>query len=165
MPDGRVAFLDFGCIAEFEPELRGKINTVVRGVLTDDLELWRSAMESIGYLPPGLELSTDTLWQQMQVYYAFILEDGVSFTPEMAAQMVRQNLAITGETGRINRQLTIPGGVVFIQRITFGFSGLMAGILAQGPWKSITAEYVLDAPPATELGRQSQAFSPPGMWV
>jgi predicted unusual protein kinase regulating ubiquinone biosynthesis (AarF/ABC1/UbiB family) len=164
LTDGRVAFLDFGCIAEFDQELKEKINTVVRGVLSGDLELWRSAMESIGYVPLDLNVSTEALWQQMHVYYEFILEDGVTFTPELAAAMVRQNLSMTGEAGRLNRQLTIPQGVVFIQRITFGFSGLMAGILATGPWKSITEEYVLDAGPSTPMGLESARFDPQG-WV
>ena len=86
------------------------------------------------------------------VYYTFILEDGVTFTPELAGAMIKQNLALTGEAGRVNRQLNIPRGVVFTQRITFGFTGLMASMRATGPWRSITAEYVLGTEPSTPLG-------------
>ncbi len=78
--------------------------------------------------------------------------------------MARQNLALTGEAGRINRQLNIPEGVVFIQRITFGFTGLMASIRATGPWRSITQEYVAGLEPCTPLGRRSAAHSPED-WV
>jgi predicted unusual protein kinase regulating ubiquinone biosynthesis (AarF/ABC1/UbiB family) len=160
MPDGKVGFLDFGCISQFSDELRSDINGVVRGVVTGDIEAWRRGMEKIGYVPPGIELTTDQLWDQMRVYYRFILEDGVTFTPELAATMVRRHLALTGEAGRINRQLNIPAGVVFIQRITFGFTGLMASINATGPWRSITEEYVIDRPPSTALGIESARHSP-----
>jgi predicted unusual protein kinase regulating ubiquinone biosynthesis (AarF/ABC1/UbiB family) len=163
-PDGKVAFLDFGCISEFEPGLLENINSVVAGVLTGDIERWRRGMETIGYVPAGTALSTDELWQQMRVYYTFILNDGVTFTPELAGAMVKRHLAMTGEEGRINRQLNIPAGVVFIQRITFGFTGLMASIRATGPWRSITEEYVLGRPPSTELGALSAQHSPGG-WV
>ena len=164
LDDGSVAFLDFGCITEFEPRLQAGINELIAGVLTSDLPRWRAALEAVGYVPQGTELTNEELWEQMRVYYTFILEDNVPFTPDVAASMIRQNLQLTGEVGRINRQLNIPQGVVFTQRITFGFTGLMASIRAVGPWKSITEEYVLHREPSTELGRLSAAHSPDA-WV
>jgi predicted unusual protein kinase regulating ubiquinone biosynthesis (AarF/ABC1/UbiB family) len=164
LDDGSVAFLDFGCITEFEPELRAKINELIAGVLTGDLPRWRAALEAVGYVPPGTELTNEELWEQMRIYYTFILQDGQTFTPEVAAAMIQRNLQLTGEAGRINRQLNIPQGVVFTQRITFGFTGLMASIRATGPWRSITEEYVLHREPCTELGRLSAAHSPDS-WV
>ncbi len=164
LDDGSVAFLDFGCITEFEPQLQAGINELIAGVLTRDLPRWRRALEAIGYVPPGVELTNEQLWEQMSIYYTFILEDNTPFTPDVAAAMIRQNLSLTGEVGKVNRQLNIPQGVVFTQRITFGFTGLMASIRAVGPWKSITEEYVLDREPCTELGRLSAAHSPE-RWV
>lgn len=158
--DGRVAFLDFGCIAEFDDELRRDLNQLIASVLQGDLAAWRAAMDKVGYVPPDADVTTDELWEQTRLYYTFILEDGVTFTPELAAAMVRQNLTLTGDAGRVNRQVTIPRGVVFTQRITFGFTGLMASIAATGPWRSIVEEYVLERPPSTDLGRLSAAHSP-----
>lgn len=156
LDDGTVAFLDFGCIAEFDQELLDQVNALIGGVLEGDKDQWRKAMEDIGYVPANVDLTTEELWEQLRVFYSFILEDGVTFTPEMAATMIRQNLTMTGEAGRINRQLNIPRGVVFTQRITFGFAGLMASIRATGPWRSITAEYVLHTEPCTALGEESK---------
>jgi predicted unusual protein kinase regulating ubiquinone biosynthesis (AarF/ABC1/UbiB family) len=164
LDDGSVAFLDFGCVTDFEPRLRKGINELIAGVLTKDLPRWRAALEAIGYVPQGAALTNEELWEQMRIYYTFILEDNTPFTPEVSAAMIRQNLQLTGEVGRINRQLNIPQGVVFTQRITFGFTGLMSSIRAVGPWRSITAEYVLHEEPCTELGRLSAAFAP-GRWV
>ena len=164
LADGSVAFLDFGCITEFDPVLLGNLNELIAGVVTSDLPRWRRGMDAVGYVPEGSRLTTEELWEQMKIYYGFILEDGVPFTPEMAAAMVRQNLQLTGDTGRVNRQLNIPQGVVFTQRITFGFTGLMASINATGPWRSIVEEYVLGKSPATDLGRLSAQHSP-DQWV
>jgi predicted unusual protein kinase regulating ubiquinone biosynthesis (AarF/ABC1/UbiB family) len=160
----KVAFLDYGCINEFSPELMANINSVVAGVVTGDLDRWRQGMQTIGYVPEGANLTTDELWNQMRVYYTFILKDGVTFTPELAGAMVKQNLAMTGEAGRINRKLNIPPGVIFIQRITFGFCGLMASLRATGPWRSITEEYVLGRAPCTPLGELSAQHMGEG-WV
>jgi hypothetical protein len=91
-------------------------------------------------------------------------DDGVTFTPELAAKMVKQNLQLSGDAGRVNRKLNIPPGMVFTQRINFGFTGLMASLQAQGPWNSIIREYVSGALPASDLGRRSQDWSP-NEWV
>ena len=85
--------------------------------------------------------------------------DDLAFTPELAAEMVRRNTQTTGEGGRINRYCNVPGGMVFLTRITFGLTGLLATLGAQGPWRAIVAEYIDDAPPATHLGRLSAASS------
>jgi predicted unusual protein kinase regulating ubiquinone biosynthesis (AarF/ABC1/UbiB family) len=159
LKDGTVAFLDFGCISEFTPPLLRGINELIAGVLTGDLERWRRGLVMVGYLPESSDLNTEEMWEQMKVYYTFILDDNVTFTPETSAAMIRQNLQLTGEAGRINRKLNIPQGVVFTQRITFGFTGLMASIRAVGPWRAITEEYVLGREPATELGRLSAQHS------
>ena len=157
LPDGKVAFLDYGCISEFEPELVHQINELISGVVNRDLPRWRRALDAIGYVPPGVTLTTEEIWEQLKIYYTFVLEDNVTYTPEVAAALVRQNLQLTGEAGRVNRQLNIPASVVFTQRITFGFAGLMASIHATGPWQSITREYVMGDPPATALGQASRA--------
>jgi len=164
LDDGTVAFLDFGCVSEFSADLRAKLNTMIAGVVSGDIAAWRRGMVEVGYVPAGLAISDEELWEHMRLYYEFILEDGVAFTPEMAAAMVRRNVQLTGDAGRLNRQLNIPRGVVFTQRINFGFAGLMATIQARGPWHSIIREYVLNAPPCTDLGRASAAHSPAG-WV
>ncbi|MFN0094766.1 MAG: ABC1 kinase family protein [Dehalococcoidia bacterium] len=162
--DGSVAFVDFGCVAEFSSSRRRHLNEMIAGVVDGDLDVWRKAMEDIGYLPPDSDISTQELWDHMRLYYSFIVGDGVTFTPDLAAQMVKQNLQLSGEVGRVNRKLNIPAGMVFTQRINFGFTGLMASLRANGPWASIISEYVKGSPPATALGRQSQAWSPTG-WI
>lgn len=164
MADGRVAFIDYGCVVEFAPALREQLNRMIAGVILGDLDQWRAGMVEVGYVPPDLDLETAELWEHMRLYYSFIVEDGVRFTPELAASMVRQNLQLSGETGRVNRKLNIPQGVVFTQRINFGFAGLMASLEASGPWHSIIREYTLGEGPATALGRASASHTP-RMWV
>jgi predicted unusual protein kinase regulating ubiquinone biosynthesis (AarF/ABC1/UbiB family) len=157
LADGRVAFVDYGCVVEFAPKVREELNSLIAGVVQGDIERWRRGMEAIGYVPKDGSFTTEELWEHMRIFYCFV-EDDVTFTPELAAAIARRNVTLTGETGTINRQLNIPEGMIFTQRINFGLAGLMATLRARGPWKSIIAEYVLDAEPATELGRQEAAW-------
>ena len=158
-PDGRVAFVDYGCVAEFEPEVVDRFKRLLGALYAGDLPGWRSAVERVGILREGAPYSTEQLYEHMKWFWAPVLEERVTFTKELAAEMVRRNTQATGEGGMINRWLNIPAGMVFLSRINFGLAGLLAGLEAEGPWRGIIAEYVFGSPPCTELGRLSAETS------
>lgn len=155
--DGRVAFVDYGCVAEFSRETVDGFCSILDGLIRGDREAWRAACEEIGILKRGAPWSTAELYEHMHWFWAPVLEPELTFTRDLAAEMVRRNMMTTGEGGRINRWLNIPEGMVFLTRINFGLAGLLASIDAHGPWRGIIREYVYDEPPCTELGRLSAA--------
>jgi predicted unusual protein kinase regulating ubiquinone biosynthesis (AarF/ABC1/UbiB family) len=159
LENGSVGFVDYGCVTEFPDDVvtqfRGLIDTLMRG----DFEAWRRATEGVGILRPGAPFSTEELYDHMHWFWEPILHERVTFTRELAAEMVRRNAATTGQGGAINRHLNIPPGMVFLTRINFGLAGVLAAIDADGPWRGIVREYVYGEPPSTELGRRSAASS------
>jgi predicted unusual protein kinase regulating ubiquinone biosynthesis (AarF/ABC1/UbiB family) len=159
LDDGSVAFVDYGCVAEFSEEAIAGFRRVIRALTADDREAWRSAITDMGILRPEAPFSTEELFEHMHWYWKPILEPEVTFTPELAAEMVRRNTQSTGQGGRINQHCNVPEGMVFLTRINFGLAGLLASVRAHGPWRAIVAEYIDGAPPATELGRLSAATS------
>jgi hypothetical protein len=88
-----------------------------------------------------------------------VLHEQLTFTPELAAEMIRRNTQTTGLGGQINFWCNVPAGMVFLTRINFGLAGLFASLRARGPWRAIVREYVAGAPPSTELGRMSAETS------
>jgi hypothetical protein len=152
-----VAFVDYGCIAEFPQLVVEQFSALIRALYDGDLERWRAATETVGLLRPGAPQTTEQLYAHMQWFWAPVLEPEVTFTRELAAEMVRRNAQTTGEGGQINRQLNIPAGMVFLSRINFGLAGLFAALEARGAWRGIIAEYILDRPPSTDQGRLSAA--------
>jgi predicted unusual protein kinase regulating ubiquinone biosynthesis (AarF/ABC1/UbiB family) len=159
LDDGSVAFVDYGCVAEFSPAAIDGFKRVIRALLAGDLEEWRAAVEAIGILRPDAPFTTEELYDHMHWYWAPILDEEVAFTPELAAEMVRRNTQTTGIGGRINQQCNVPEGMIFLTRINFGLSGLLANIGAKGPWRAIVREYIDGTPPSTELGRLSAQTS------
>lgn len=155
LEDGRVGFVDYGCVAEFDAAIIEGFKRLIRALDRGDREGWRAATEALGILLPGAPFTTDELYEHMHWYWAPILEDEVEFTPELAAEMVRRNTMTTGLGGQINRHCNVPEGMVFLTRINFGLAGLFASLRARGPWRAIVREYVEGAPPSTELGRRS----------
>lgn len=157
--DGSVAFVDYGCIAQFSDDAIDGFKRIIRALFAEDREEWRRAIEDVGILKRDAPFTTAELYDHMHWYWAPILEDDVTFTPEMAGEMVRRNTQTFGEGGRINQWCNVPEGMVFLTRINFGLAGLLAGMRARGPWRAIVREYIDNAPPATNLGRQSAATS------
>ena len=152
--DGQVAFLDYGCIAEFDDGAINGFKRLLRSLYASDLPAWREATEAIGLLKRDAPFETERLWEHMKWFWAPVLEDEVTFTRELAGEMVRRNTQTGGPGGEINRYLNIPPGMVFLSRINFGLAGLLAAIEARGPWRGIIAEFIDDAPACTEIGRR-----------
>lgn len=162
LEDGRVGFVDYGCVAEFDNAVVEGFKRLIRALDRGDREAWRAATEEVGILLPNAPFTTDELYEHMHWYWAPILEDEVEYTPELAAEMVRRNTMTAGLGGQINRYCNVPEGMVFLTRINFGLAGLFASLRARGPWRAIVREYVDDAPPSTELGRLSAATTRSG---
>lgn len=160
--DGRIGFVDYGCIVEFDDGTIAKFVAIIRAILNHDLEAWRRAVEAAGILQPDAPFTTEELWDHMHWYWAPILEDDVTFTPELAAEMIARNTETAGQGGRINQHCNVPEGMVYLTRINFGLAGVLGSLRATGPWRQIVREYIDNAAPATELGRLSAAASPPG---
>ena len=157
--DGGVAFVDYGCVATFEPGVIAQFKAILFALYDSDLAGWRAATEAVGILTPDAPFTTEDLYEHMHWFWKPVLEEEFAFTPEGAAEMIRHNTMTTGRGGEINRRLNIPAGQFFLSRINFGLAGLLGSLQARGPWRGIIAEYLYDAPPSTELGRRSAASS------
>jgi predicted unusual protein kinase regulating ubiquinone biosynthesis (AarF/ABC1/UbiB family) len=157
--DGRMAFLDYGQVSQFPPNIVERFANIIRALLDGDLERWRRACETLGILLPDSPYSTDVLYDHMRWFWAPILEDEVEMTPEIAGEMVRRNAQTTGHGGQINQWCAIPEGMVFLTRINFGLAGVLSALRATGPFRAIVEEYVCGAPPSTPLGEASWATS------
>lgn len=157
MDDGAIGFVDYGCVAEFSEATLAGFKQVIRTLMAGDREGWRRATEAIGILRPGAPFTTEQLYEHMHWYWAPVLAEEVTFTPELAGEMVRRNTQTGGLGGQINRWCNVPEGMVFLTRINFGLAGLFANLRATGPWAAIVAEYVDGTLPSTELGRLSAA--------
>ncbi|MEX2246911.1 MAG: AarF/ABC1/UbiB kinase family protein [Dehalococcoidia bacterium] len=157
--DGGVAFVDYGCVAEFSDGSIAGFKGVLRALFAGEREGWREAVVGMGILRADAPFSTEELYEHMHWYWEPVLHKELAFTPELAAEMVRRNTATIGRGGEINRWCNVPEGMVFLTRINFGLAGILGSLGARGPWRAIVREYIEDAPPATELGRLSAATS------
>ncbi|MDZ7729472.1 MAG: AarF/UbiB family protein [Dehalococcoidia bacterium] len=73
LEDGSVAFVDYGCVAEFSDDVLEGFRRIVRALIEDDRTEWREAVEDIGILSRDAPFDTETLYEHMHWYWAPIL--------------------------------------------------------------------------------------------
>ena len=79
--DGGVAFVDYGCVAEFSEETIAGFVRILRAVMNVEHDEWRLAVEAAGILRPNAPFTTEELWEHMHWYWAPVLDDEITFTP------------------------------------------------------------------------------------
>jgi hypothetical protein len=58
----------------------------------------------------------------------------------------------------VQRKINMPPDFALVNRLQWGLTSILAQLRATNNWRRIRDEYLSDAPPSTELGRQSAAF-------
>jgi predicted unusual protein kinase regulating ubiquinone biosynthesis (AarF/ABC1/UbiB family) len=146
MPDGRVAFIDYGCVQLFSRETIAAVVEVRHRVVGGERgEPLRDVLRA-SYGMPDLE---DELWAFVEQY----LE--ASFAPLIRPQPFRYDRAYTEGLMRMTlagklkfvRQVLRHGvqeakqpGLVFLNRINFGMASILAMLEAEGEWRALMAD-------------------------
>ncbi len=138
MPDGRVAFLDFGCVKHFDPQFIADFQVLNRAYLTGDRDGYFKKACDMKFVKAGHEhkVDRDWLWDYARWFYLPILEDAeFEFTPAYCKQALS---VIFGENMRL---LNMPPEYVMLNRITFGLNSIMSRLGAKENWRKLSMQY------------------------
>jgi predicted unusual protein kinase regulating ubiquinone biosynthesis (AarF/ABC1/UbiB family) len=162
-PGGRVTFLDFGLVKRFTDEEIEVLESMIQAMVLDrDIPRYRSIIERIGMLQPGLEFTDVEVEDYFGHFYDFVLRDEVAtITPEYASETVRRFFDASGPYGPIMKAANVPPSFVIIQRINLGLYAIFGQIRATANWRRISEELwpIVGGPPSTELGREHAAWA------
>ena len=158
LPDGRVAFLDFGLVRAVDPGTLELLLELVQALIHEDRERGRSALEGIGILNRRTP-EVDAIWDHLKFLNAPVLEDR-EFTIDKA---LVQKIAAAGMDPRSPafktlRKVGIPGIMVTFNRMSFGVASLLGRLEATANWQAIARELWAGEPSQTELGREERAW-------
>jgi len=162
-PGGQVTFLDFGLVKRFSREELDVLRRMIEAmVLHRDIATYRSIVEEIGMLKPGLDFSDEEVEDYFGHFYEFVLRDEVTtITSEYASETVRRFFDTSGPHGRIMKAANVPPAFVIIQRINLGLYAIFGQLHATANWRRISEEIwpFVAAPPATESGRRAAEWA------
>jgi predicted unusual protein kinase regulating ubiquinone biosynthesis (AarF/ABC1/UbiB family) len=158
-PDGRVAFLDFGCVKYFPSEMLGDWRALVRAHLAGDRGAFVAQLVALGFIPSGDGFDREVLFDYFGYFYEPIQEDReFVFSRAYNARSFKQVFKPEGKFAGLAQRLNMPRDFVFVNRIQWGVHSVLAHLEARGNFHRIERELLLGEPPATELGRLDHHF-------
>jgi predicted unusual protein kinase regulating ubiquinone biosynthesis (AarF/ABC1/UbiB family) len=156
---GQVTFLDFGLVKRWSPgeweRLRPSLDAIV--VDRDPVQLV-AAMEDVGFLAPGHGLAPDDVYDYVSAPYRPYLSDEFRFDRSFVQDTLGAIIDVNGPSAHVIERLNLPPSFVVLDRVVWGVSAILGKIGITRPWRAMLLEYLVDAPPATELGETELAW-------
>ncbi|MBI2169704.1 MAG: AarF/ABC1/UbiB kinase family protein [Actinobacteria bacterium] len=156
--DGRVTFLDYGCVKHFPPDHIERQRALLRAEWAGDGDTMRRHLVDFGFIKPDDATPPERLVEWWQTWDQPILQDAFTYTAEFAEAAAKANFDPTSEWYEISRRFNLPKDFVFLTRINLGLNSIFAGLGAHNCWRAIGQEWWEGGPPATELGRLDHDF-------
>lgn len=143
-PDGRVVFLDYGCVKAFEPEYVEQLAALAHAVVEDDEVLIHAACIDLKIVDAKTKYDRAAARELLRYLYAPILEDRVfRLTSEYNSQFLRKMILKNKNLFK----LSLPGEMVFLNRINFGLFSVMAELGADVNWAEMGRQFRLGRDP------------------
>ena len=162
-PGGRVTFLDFGLVKHFDAAEVQMFQRMAKGLVIDhDVTAYRAALVDAGVIKPELPMDDDRMVEYFGYFYESVMErQPFTFTTEYASKAVGRLMPMPGsEFPEIQKFGNLPPAFVILQRINLGMASVLGHMRACADFRAVAEELwpFVQAPPATELGRQEAAW-------
>lgn len=142
LPDGAVGFLDFGCVQPISNYNRRRIVEGHVALAEGNFAGFEVPMAEMLHARDG------THRQQMSSYMRYavspLLESPFRITREFAAEVVRRFRAMAKTMIRLDRSeyAAMPEGILFLNRLQFGFYSVLARLDVEADYASVEAGFL-----------------------
>lgn len=134
--DGRVTFLDFGCVRRYDPKMIAAWKRVALSVLDDDRNRFGACFGALGMVPNPKRFDWDHQWQVMKyLYRPFMATASNPFTYTHA--YVQESYGVLLFDNPNQRRMAMPAEWVFLNRLQWGLNSILASLNASGAWGEI----------------------------
>lgn len=134
--DGRVTFLDFGCVRRYEPKMIAAWKRVALSVLDDDQNRFRAVFGGLGMVPSPKKFDWDHQWEVMRyLYRPFRATKKEPFT--YTHEYVEESYGVLLFDNPNQRRMSMPAEWVFLNRLQWGLNSILASLRASGGWGEI----------------------------
>lgn len=155
--DGRVGFLDFGCVKVVSEGFRRDYIRTIRAVLDGRQEDMRFSMIGAGFIAADSTLGTEEIYRWWtEILHEWLAPQPVVYSQETAQRAVLGVLALAPDSPA--RRMSIPDDAVFMTRIGLNINTICARLGATLHTRSIQDDMDGIAAPSTRLGKQHHAW-------
>ena len=163
MPDGRVAFIDFGMTRRVSVEdLEVEIEAVRLG-MDGNAEGLHRQLGSMGFFDPSdREVTPQTVFEHFHDVCSWYIEDReVTIDRQLVAQVLIDFGDPRSRHWQLMRRETMPPQAMLARRMEALVLGVLGQLEATANWHRVAREWLLGEPPSTELGRLEESFHTP----
>lgn len=141
-PDGRITFFDFGCVQDIPIERRRTVVRMHKAAAAHDWERARQAGREMLETRGGA-------YEERALAYLFKILEPVSdspfrFTPEyvrLVVRMFKDNFKDFGKGEQGDGFVPLPDGMIFLNRLQFGFYSILARLNASVDYAAVEAGF------------------------
>ncbi len=153
-PDGRVTFLDFGCVKFFDERTTAAMRALHVHHLAGDRDRFRAELVGLGFMTDSATLSPELYYDYMGFFYEPFSRDAeYTFTTDYTSKSLAHVFdARDPKYGQVPKQSNMPRDFVLLNRLQWGLWPLLADLSARNNWHRIHREYIEGAAPSTALG-------------
>lgn len=160
MPDGRVAFLDFGMTRTLDAEHVQAEMAVIRAGLRGDAQELRRRLAALGYFDPDDEFVTpELIMAHFRAVTDWHLDDRER---TLDADYVRELVIDMGDPRsrfwELMKHQTMPPEALLARRMETMTVGVLGQLGSRANWHRIEREWLFGDPPATPLGQAEAEF-------
>jgi len=128
--DGRVVFLDFGCVRRFDRAFLDAERALARAVVEGRRSDFRELAMATGMVPNARGFDFDLHWEMLHHQYQPFCSPRFAFTSEF----VRRGMDLARPSNPNLRKLAIAPQWIWMQRLLWGLYAVLARLRAEGPF-------------------------------
>jgi serine/threonine protein kinase len=155
--DGRLCVLDFGLLRDRDPASVAGERDGMRALAEGDADRAMAALTELGYAPDPD--AYDVVFEHLQTAGEWLIAEGFRrIDPAYVARVFEAGYPPQSPYFGTMRRLGLPAEALLMRRLEIRLLALLGALRAGADWGAIAAEHHSGRPPATDLGREDQAF-------
>jgi predicted unusual protein kinase regulating ubiquinone biosynthesis (AarF/ABC1/UbiB family) len=159
MPDGKVAFLDFGMTKHLDKDQIELEITALEAIFDGDPERLRVALHDLGFLNNPQKVDAEQLMEHVKTVGGWYMEDrDVTVDSQRVMAAIAAVSDPRSEFYRLMRRENLPANELMGRRMESGVLAVLGQLEATRNWYRIGREWWFADPPATPLGEQEWAY-------
>jgi predicted unusual protein kinase regulating ubiquinone biosynthesis (AarF/ABC1/UbiB family) len=130
--DGRVTFLDFGCVRRFDEAFIARWKTFARGVLDGERDRFPERLRALGLVGREKGFDYEHQWEVTQYLYTPFVQTDPFFT--YTDDYVRQSYGLMIFENPNQRRTSCPPEWLLLNRLQWGLNAVLSKLEATAPW-------------------------------